>query len=92
MYTTNEIIRITQDIFDIVECTNATLFDGGGLPICPRFEHLTKEQKETAFEGMQVRIEREGLQNYIERKRGAWGTSATEAVIEHLLTRGLLRE
>jgi len=89
--TDEEIREVTKSIFNVVECTNATLFDGRGQPICPIFEGLTKDQKQTAFEGMKARISSEGLRNYIERKRLVWGTRTTDAVIEYLSAGKLLR-
>lgn len=90
MATDKEIMEITRTIFNTVECTNVTLFDGRGFPICPLFSGLTEDQKQTAYSGMKTRIEKEGLRNYIERKRIAWGTRATENVVESLLASNLL--
>jgi len=83
-YNSDDIERITAKIFNIVECTNATLFDGKAMPICPRFESLSREQQLTAYEGMKQRIKNEGLQAYINRKRGVWGSRATDSVIAEL--------
>lgn len=90
--TKAEIEKVTGLIFDTVGSITASIFDGRGLPIFRSFASLSASEQTQAFDGLSVRIEREGLRNYIERKRSGWGQEATNAVIGSLTSQGLLRD
>jgi len=89
-YRDEQIREIAGIIFDTVECTNATLYDGRGSPICPLFKTLSPSQQVQAFEGLKSRINTEGLQQYIQRKQLIWGKAATDRVLENLKSRSLI--
>ncbi|MBT9148516.1 MAG: hypothetical protein DDT32_02290 [Syntrophomonadaceae bacterium] len=90
-YTDSEIKEIVAEIWDTVQEVTATLFDRRGGAIFTRFHSLSDSQQKEGFLGLKHKIETEGLQGYINRKRPAWGEKATNAVIRMLEGRDLLR-
>lgn len=88
--TDDQIKEATALIFDTVGRITATVFDGRGLAISRTFDSLTPDEQQQGVQGLKVRIENEGLRDYIDRKRPDWGSQATDRVIEVLSSRGLL--
>ncbi len=89
-YTDAEIREIVAAIWDTVNEVTANLYDIQGRPIFIRFRDISPLERNRGFEGLKHRIETEGLQGYIDRKRPAWGEEATDEVIRMLEGRGLL--
>lgn len=54
------------------------------------WEDLSQAQRDEAIEGLRVRIEREGLLGYLERKRPAAGDELTNSIITQLRAKGYL--
>ena len=88
--TDAQIREASRVIFDTVQVQTATVFGRLGQPMVKRFADLTPSEQEQAFRGLKDRIQREGLDGYIRRKRSAWGDRATDAVLGALKARRLL--
>ncbi|KKL97642.1 hypothetical protein LCGC14_1832430 [marine sediment metagenome] len=88
-YTDAEIAEITGSVHDTVARETSTVI-AGFRPMYTKFEHLPAAQLNQALEGMKQRIENEGLEGYIARKRKDWGDGATNAALQELKRKGLL--
>ncbi len=88
-YTEAEIAEITRSVHDTVTRETGPLFVGL-RPMYTEFEHLPAAQLEQALESMKQRIENEGLEGYIARKRKDWGDRATNSALQELKSKGLL--
>ena len=88
-YTEAEIAEITRSVHDTVASETATVF-AGLRPMYTKFEDLPAAHLNQALVGMKQRIENEGLEGYIARKRKDWGDRATNAALQELKSKGLL--
>lgn len=88
-YTTSELDDIARIFYDTSSAKRATTF-AGLRPLYEKWEDLSQAQRDEAIEGLRVRIEREGLLGYLERKRPAAGNELTDSIITQLKAKGYL--
>ena len=67
--TDSDLEGISQIMYDIASTMSCNIFDGGGLPICKQWVHLSAFERDTAKRGLKERITRETLSGYLERKK-----------------------
>jgi len=60
------------------------------LPLYTSWESLAQSQRDETIRGLQERIEREGLEGYLERKRPEVGDELTEEIVHELERQGYL--
>lgn len=88
-YTPSELADIARIFYETMGIKTATVFTSTG-PLYGKWENLTQPQRDQAIEGLRVRIEREGLLGYLERKRPAAGDELTNSIIAQLRAKGYL--
>ena len=89
-YTGKELYQIAAVFFDITSRKTCNVFDGKGMPFCKSFSDLDEPTKRQTVDGLKSRIDREGLDGYLERKRPQVGDETTNSIISALRKKGLL--
>lgn len=89
VYTPSELAEITKVFYEAQARRRATIY-AGLTPVYTRWEDLTQSQRDEAIRGLQERIEREGLEGYLERKRPVVGDELTEEIVHELERQGYL--
>ncbi|MBA7696188.1 hypothetical protein ES703_104831 [subsurface metagenome] len=84
-YTPPELAEIAKVFYEVQTRRRATVYTW--FPIYTSWENLAQSQRDEAIRGLQERIEREGLEGYLERKRPVVGDELTEEIV-HELERG----
>ncbi len=87
-YTSAELAEIAKSFYEAQAGRTSKLF--AFAPVYIAWKDLEQSQRDQAIEGLQTRIEREGLRGYLERKRPQVGDPVTEEVISALKRRGYL--
>jgi len=88
-YTPLELSNIARIFYETAGKETTTIYTPTG-PLYGRWEELTQPVRDKAIEELRVRIEREGLLSYLERKRLAAGDRLTDSMIRQLQTEGYL--
>ncbi len=87
-YTLPELAGIAKVFYEAQTRRRATVF--AFTPIYTRWDGLTQSQGDEVIRGLQERIEREGLEGYLERKRPVVGNELTEEIVHELERQGYL--
>ncbi len=88
-YTPSELADIAEIFYETTGIKTATVF-AGLHPLYKKWQDLTQSERDQTIEGLRVRIEREGLLGYLERKRAAAGDELTNSIIAQLTAKGYL--
>lgn len=88
-YTEEEVADIARIFYEETARASATIYIPTG-PIYTLWGDLTQTQRDQTIKGLKLRIAREGLRGYIERKRSLVGNLLTNNIIRKLESRGYL--
>jgi len=87
-YTLLELAGIAEVFYAAQARGRATIYTF--TPVYTSWGGLTQSQRDEAIRGLRERIEREGLEGYLERKRPVVGDELTEEVVRGLERQGYL--
>jgi len=87
-YTPRELAGIAKVFYEAQTRRRATVF--AWTPLYTSWESLAQIQRDETIRGLQGRIEREGLEGYLERKRPEAGAELTEEIVHELERQGYL--